>query len=925
MKYFRLILLCVIIYSTAGAQNFGGNPPQKWAQVNTDTVRVIFPVGLDSIANRVATIAHYLQRDTSARYRVKKINLVLQNNTTVSNAYVTLAPYRSEFFLMAPQNPFELGSLSWADNLIVHEWRHVQQYNYFNRGLSKIAGFILGQEGRALLNAMAVPDWFFEGDAVWNETRFSTQGRGRLPLAFSGYKSLFLEGRHYSYMKLRNGSLKDYVPNHYDLGYLLVAYGAEKYGKDFWNKVTADAAAFKPLFYPLQGAVKKYAGISFKQFVDEAMNYYQKQWKQEMDASDITWSTPVKSYRVDYLYPYTDEEGNIIVVKQSSKNNPAFYRIGRKGEEKKISAEDITLDRYFSYKNGKIVYASYAPDVRWANREYSNITLLDVNTGKTTKLTSRLKYFSPDISSDGKSIVAVSMKPSTASQLVLLNDDGKQVRQLDGDAGEVFSQPKFSADDKAIYVAVRNGKGQMSLRKYWLGKDGSRKAIVPFGNYIIGFPVVNGDTVLFTATTKTQDDVYAWVDKDQKLYHVAAYPTGLYQSTLRDGRVVSSAFTSSGYRLAAMEPKWKQVEAVPAIEDLYVDKALDANLSIEKIPTERFAYRRYHTLSHPFNFHSWRPYYDPPEYSFTVYGQNVLNTISTQLSYIYNQNENTNAAAATLVYGGTFFQPFISFRNTWRRSFAFAPDTIAFWNEFEYAAGLQLPLDLTRGRMYRSLNLSASYHSNDIHLIGYSKDLFRATDIHYLLGQLSFTSQLQKAPQQIYPHFAISAFLQHRSALKLTARQFLASGNLYLPGLLRTHSIVISAAYQGRDTMRQYAFSNDFPFARGYDVNIDFPRMWKVGANYHFPLINPDWGLANIVYFLRLRANAFTDYAEVKSLRTGSVFSFRSVGGELYFDTRWWNQLPVSFGIRYSRLLDNELVGLSPNRWELILPVDLIR
>lgn len=62
--------------------------------------------------------------------------------------------------------------------------------------------------------------------------------------------------KKYSWMKLRNGSMKDYIPNHYNLGYLLVNYGREKYGDDFWTKVTTDASAYKGLFYPFQTAIK---------------------------------------------------------------------------------------------------------------------------------------------------------------------------------------------------------------------------------------------------------------------------------------------------------------------------------------------------------------------------------------------------------------------------------------------------------------------------------------------------------------------------------------------------------------------------------------------------------------------------------------------------------------------------------------------
>jgi hypothetical protein len=102
--------------------------------------------------------------------------------------------------------------------------------------------------------------------------------------------------------------------------------------------------------------------------------------------------------------------------------------------------------------------------------------------------------------------------------------------------------------------------------------------------------------------------------------------------------------------------------------------------------------------------------------------------------------------------------------------------------------------------------------------------------------------------------------------------------------------------------------------------------MWKWNLNYHFPIVYPDFGLAQIVYFQRIRANVFFDDTYLKSLRTGRVTNLRSGGTEIYFDTKWWNQQPVSFGVRYSRLLDNNLInpGLNPNVWEFILPLNLL-
>jgi hypothetical protein len=90
------------------------------------------------------------------------------------------------------------------------------------------------------------------------------------------------------------------------------------------------------------------------------------------------------------------------------------------------------------------------------------------------------------------------------------------------------------------------------------------------------------------------------------------------------------------------------------------------------------------------------------------------------------------------------------------------------------------------------------------------------------------------------------------------------------------------------------------------------------------PLVYPDWGFANLVYLMRLRSAFFFDYSQVRS-RLGQTTSLRSTGAELYFDTKWWNQLPVSFGVRYSYLLDAQLAPSNRrHRFEFIIPIDLI-
>jgi hypothetical protein len=923
-----LFSLCFFTSYISSAQEFGGNPASvKWKQINTDTVRVIFPSGLDSIAQRIATLTNYEQRTNAQTIgnKIRKVSIVVQDDVTFSNGLVQLAPYRSEFFLMPSVNAFELGAQNWADNLAIHEFRHVQQYSNFREGLSKVMYDLFGEDGQEIADDAAIPNWFFEGDAVYNETLLSHQGRGRLPSFLSSYRSMYDAGKNYNYMKLRNGSLKSYVPDHYPLGYMLVAYGREKYGMDFWRKVTSDAVRFKPLFYPLQGAVEKYAGIPFNDFVKNAFAFYDKNWEADK-LQKINWLTSTqKNNVVDYKYPYTTEDGGLIVLKDSYRDIPTLYKINTDKTETKIAVRDITYDDYFSYNDGKAVVGSLQTDLRWGNREYSVIKLVDINSGKEKKITTHTRYFTPDISHDGKLIAAVVIKPNQHCDVDILNINGTKIKSLISNSNLIYTYPKFSVDDQSLFIVVRNKAGEMSLQKINIG-DENVKTLLPFANRIIGFPVIKKDTVLYSCSNNGNDEIWAYASSENKNYRLANYSTGLYQATFSNNKIIASAFTANGYRLAAFAPQWQETNIDDTLANLYVLKVFDSskNNTLQKVGVNQYKVSTYHKFYHPFNFHGLRPNYIEPDISAIIYGENVLNTLQSQLYYTYNRDEHYNQVGYSGAYGAWYVQPVIGVSETFQRNELLDNNTNIFWNEFNADAGLQLPLDISNGKQYRNILLSATDNVDYVQWTGIAKNVIPNLNFNYIQTSISYTGQIQQAVQQIYPHWAQSFFVQYRTIdSKYTANQFLATGSIYLPGIFKSNSLVLNGAYQSRDTANQYSFTNDFPFSRGYLV-VDYPRMFEFGVNYHFPLCLPDWGFGNIVYFQRIRANAYFDYTNAKSLIMRNQYQFRSTGVEIYFDTKWWNQEPVTFGIRYSRLLDNGFTGQSPNQWQIVLPINLV-
>lgn len=157
-------------------------------------------------------------------------------------------------------------------------------------------------------------------------------------------------------------------------------------------------------------------------------------------------------------------------------------------------------------------------------------------------------------------------------------------------------------------------------------------------------------------------------------------------------------------------------------------------------------------------------------------------------------------------------------------------------------------------------------------------------------------------------------------------RKLVAGGALYFPGIFRNHSLGIDMAYQKRDSLADF-FSKTFSFARGYQ-ELNQRRMCKLGINYHLPLCYPDWGFGNIIFIQRIRMNAFYDYgSSLTKFSNGSLreIKTRSTGAEFHFDGKLWNALPLSFGIRYSRLLDRDYLNPGAvNRWEFIVPIGLI-
>jgi hypothetical protein len=948
LSFLAPALLFLLFPLFVHAQEFGGNPPtMKWRQIDTDTARVIFPTTLENQAQRVSNLIHYITRNAnrSVGERHRKINVVLQNQTVVSNGYVGLAPFRSEYFMTTPQSGYNVGS-NWLDLLTIHEQRHVQQFVNAKRGLTNFGYLISGELGWSFLTSLSIPDWYWEGDAVVFETSLTKQGRGRLPSFYTGFKSLAFDELYYSYDKVRNGSIKDFVPNHYESGYLMVNYGREEFGNDFWKDVLHDAGRYKSIFYPFSRSLYQKSGYPTYDFYIMTMRYYNDKWEEQRSMMEDYQFEQVNEVDKDYTYtvyryPVPDTEGNIIVYKSSFKEIGAFYKINQYGMEYLITRQGRVLDSYFSYKNGKLLWAEIGQDERWGWDVNSNIVLYDMFTYKKTKLTSSTKYFSPDLSYDGKRIVAFRSTPNLRYNLhVLSSEDGSLLKEIPNQDNYYYAYPKWSKNDEFIIAIARDELGKNALVKVD-PETGEVQKITDFTDHQFGIPWLSDDRIYFSATFSGIDNIYATKIGDDSIFQVTDEKIGAYTPSVDTTKKVlyytDFSYLGSDIKVKPIDTtSWKptiiiEPEKMPEY-DFVANEAEGGDIT-EDLQEKIYETKKYSNSAKLINLHSWSLFFADPNYEWALRSRNILNTLGMNLGVRYNRNDRN----FTYFFDASYAQlyPVINFsinyglRAGLKTVFDEEDNIIESykveWWDRKIRAGLLFPFDVSSGLYTRNLNVFANYANTSIRFRENENVVTTDFNLQSIESGLTFLNRRKKARQNIFSKYSQFVRIANDGSIdENKGNQFLFDSEWTFPGLSANDNLVFQAAYQHEDAENDYDFSDNFIYSRGYNIPV-YDYIYKVGSNYHFPLTYPDWGLWGIWYLYRVRANVFFDYSRAhlfnSASNTESVQLYNSTGGEILFDSRFFNYIDMAFGFRYSYLINNDPIETGKHSWEFFIPI----
>jgi hypothetical protein len=900
---------------------YGQDPAsQKWRQIRTDNFHLIYP---EIRETKATELAHFLEAirqplSSSLNSSPRPIPVVLRNQTMLSNGFVMWAPKRVE---MVTSIPYDNQATDWMKYLSVHEYRHVVQVETLNRSTTGFFSKIFGQHITGAVAGLHFPLWFLEGDAVLSETAFTSTGRGRLPSFSMPLTAQLLEKGVYSFDKATLGSYRDMVPDHYTLGYHLVASIQSKYGYDPFRFAMKQVGSTPFLPGSFSRGVKKVSGYDLSKNYKRSMSELSEQWQLHISNAPVSEYTIITNNEkfdyVDYINPQYLDEDTFIAFRTTPADIPRLVKIGRDGSEEVLFTPGYGYFISMSYANGLVAWTEINTDARWEYRNRTNLRVLNVNTGESRLITKQGRLQAPMLSPDGSQIAAIELDEINNWSLQIYDaENGEQLYSFTDPEIDFLMEPAWSDCSKAIIaIAFVEGKGK-SIVKTHIENPGFEH-LFHAGFNEINEPAIHDCVVYFTGTWSGRDELYAWDIHEEKLFRVLASPYGATTSSFsEDGkRILFSDYTATGYKIG--EAATGQLFPVDVSEiksislNLYEAAAQLENLVVDTIAisNQKLDSRKFHKFLNLFHFHSWFPaaidvdgmMVNP---GISAFSQDLTGTTVLALGYDYNTANDSHKAFVDLSFKALY--PVFDLRLE-----AGAED------RFYRNGDSVVELRTSTGKITGGVGLPLSFNRHAL-IYGFTPRLSTSQEIYSFTFQddaqtrgsrsvsyrLSAYAYRRMAFRDLYPRLGISAaagfthtpFRRSEPFTDVNAGSLThAVTSIFLPGLVKHHSLRLYAGWQEKIYGSTY-FGDAIRPARGYHA-LPNDELSLLSASYSMPLWYPDLALGSVLYAKRLKTNLFFDHSRT-TFKDALTIS-NSIGIDLLLDAHLLRMpMPFEFGLR---------------------------
>ncbi|BDD08753.1 hypothetical protein FUAX_11850 [Fulvitalea axinellae] len=917
-----------------------------WRQANTVHFKVLYPKTFKTEGLSVLQDLEnlYIPGSNSLGLRPRKISVVMRNENSVSNGFVSMSPRHSEFFTTPPQDYNHLGSNDWLHQLSVHEYRHVVQNERILTGPTKWVYWLFGEQTAGAVAYYASPEWFWEGDAVMAETALTQSGRGRIPEFSVALKANLLEKGLFTYSKQALRSFKDFVPNHYVTGFYLVSYLRRENGEDAVADIQRRAVNKFYLPFTWGIATEKVTGKNTLENYQDAWSELRNLWREQVDeVNENSFQTlnnrPDEIY-TDYKYPRYLSDGSVLAYRTGMSNPGEFVFVEKDGNAKYFKMPGIVNEAgMLSVENDKVIWAEYGYGTRWRARSFSNIKIWNTRTGEKTKLTHRGRLAGPALSKDGKRVVAVETMTSGEFALVFLNaESGAEEGRYKMPKNSFPAMASWSEDGRYVYY-TKVLKNRKTMARYDVNSQ-KEEHLVPWSSENYGHPQAYGNYLYYNSAVGGIDDIYALDLETRQQFKVTSAKYGAYNPAIADGgqRMLYNNYTVNGMDVAETELNpslWTPLSKVKNISLGYIDPVVEQERkSLEELAKAKSEEKHFEDKPYSSFTHLVRPYAwgltattDFNNVELGVISKNILSTMVMSGGYIFDQSEGKGIWRADVSYQGWYPIIDFSFENRGRSDTAFLPVgrnrfevRNAEWRETTWEAGLRLPFRLTDSKLFSNLTFGTYFgltQVNDYPYPGDVKFIDRQEngDLYSMRYTIQYSLTQKTSFRDFAPRWGLTSLLYFRHTPfggDYEGKIFTTNWTGYLPGLAKHHTLQLRASYQ-RTSPDNYSLPSPVFFPRGYSYQI-FKDLYVGSVYYGLPIAYPDWEVGPLVNIQRIRVAGLADFGRGKDgyllsnvEGDGMSKDFFSFGGEVTVDANYFRFLPlVSMGVRYVRVPDNK-------------------
>lgn len=571
-----------------------GDPYLTWSTVNTPHFRVHYHSGLESIAQRAATIAEHAHTVLTPQLGwqpTQATDIVISDDSDSANGMAYAIPYNTvRLFVTAPEDMSPLADYDdWQLELITHEYTHILHIDNIS-GLPALINAVLG---KVMAPNQSQPRWILEGLAVAMESEHTSAGRLKSSHFDMYLRADVLEGRLASLDEISHG------PRRWPSGDLWYLYGAkfidwilDTYGRDTYARVATDYGA-DLVPWGINRVIRRATGRTYPEL-------YQG-WKASLEARYGAQAAAIRArglregrritsggrnaamprFVPAHCTSSGESAAELVYFRNDGLRRPGLYRIstvaGNRGEAEILTRAGGSTASILS--DCSLVFDSTAP----SKRGYYLSDLFRLPAGvrapsggdlRRERLTTGARAREPDVSADGRKITYVTNDAGTTTlRIADLTPEGRIANERRLVASARFDQaftPRFSPDGARIAYSAWTRGGYRDVRVVDVATGAIRE--LTHDRAIDQQPSwsPDGRTVFFTSDRTGVANVYAYDLERDELSQVTNVVTGAYMpSVSADGSTLAYVgYTSRGFDVYVMPLEREDfLPALPAPEE----------------------------------------------------------------------------------------------------------------------------------------------------------------------------------------------------------------------------------------------------------------------------------------------------------------------------------------------------------------------